>query len=365
MPSQHDAYAVRQQCTRFLSGPKPRTPQQVLQELAETTPADLRADRYGGGALLEGFEAEVASLLGKEAAVFMPSGTMAQQIVLRLWAERTGTTTIGLHPRSHLEEKEQQAYQRLSGLQGVKLGDTDRLMTQADLAAVHEPLAALTLELPLRELGCQLPTWEELVGLCGLARERRIPLHMDGARVWESQPYYDRPLAEIAGLFDTVYVSFYKGLGGIAGCAVAGSKAMMDAARVWQKRQGGVIVQQYPMVLAAQRGLAANLPRMAEFHQRAKEIAVALSDIPGVYATPNPPHTNTIHVAVAGVGRPLTEVAVEISAETGVWLFQWTVPCHFQGIQVFELVVHSATTELEVAEIKELVKRLVNDNRAV
>jgi hypothetical protein len=69
-----------------------------------------------------------------------------------------------------------------------------------------------------------------------------------------------------------------------------------------------------------------------------------------------------MHIAMAGVKRPLPEVALDISAETGVWLFGWTVPCHFQGIQVFELTVHSATLELEVDEIVMLIRRLaIND----
>ena len=104
-------------------------------------------------------------------------------------------------------------------------------------------------------------------------------LHMDGARLWESGPFYDRPYAEIAGLFDSVYVSFYKGLAGITGAILAGTRDFIAEARVWQRRQGGNLFHMYPYVLTARRGLEQRLPRMAEYHRKALEIAAcAFSD---------------------------------------------------------------------------------------
>src|SRR6185369_15444353 len=98
------------------------------------------------------------------------------------------------------------------------VGDGHALVTLADLERIAEPIAALLLELPQREIGGLLPAWEELSAIVSWARARGAALHLDGARLWESQPFYGRPLAEIAGLFDSVYVSTYKTLGGLAGC---------------------------------------------------------------------------------------------------------------------------------------------------
>ena len=95
--------AIYRRCERFLGGHGPQQPKTMLLALAEATGADEYADGYGEGALIEQFEQEVADLLGKEAAVFMPSGTMAQQIALRIWSERKGCRTVGLHPTCHLE----------------------------------------------------------------------------------------------------------------------------------------------------------------------------------------------------------------------------------------------------------------------
>ncbi|HLI07996.1 MAG TPA: beta-eliminating lyase-related protein [Ktedonobacteraceae bacterium] len=125
------------------------------------------------------------------------------------------------HPTCHLEIHEQHGYQRLHHLPGILLGESQRLLTLEDVKKVAEPLAALLIELPQREIGGQLPAWEDLTALTDRARERGIVLHLDGARLWECQPFYGREYRKIAALFDTVYVSFYKILGGIAGAVLA------------------------------------------------------------------------------------------------------------------------------------------------
>ncbi len=144
-------------------------------------------------------ETEVRELLGKPAAVFMPSGTMAQQIALRIHADRTGRHVVAFHPTCHLELHEDKAYQRLHGLIGRTLGDGRGLLTLADLEGVREPLAALLIELPQREIGGRLPEWDDLVAQVAYARDRGAAVHLDGARLWESGPFYGRPLSEIAG----------------------------------------------------------------------------------------------------------------------------------------------------------------------
>ena len=235
--------AIRRACTRSLMHHGLRSPRQVLTELAELADPDLTSDIYGQGGPITPFEQEIAALLGKEAAVFLPSGTMAQQIAMRVWADRRGARGVAMHPRNHLDSFEKYAYQHLHGLHGVQIGDPDRLLTLADLQTAVTPLAGLLLEIPQREIGGQLSSWDDLVAMTGWARERGIPVHMDGARLWDAAPFYDRPHAEIAALFDTVYVSFYKALGGIAGAALAGPADVIAEARVWEKRHGGTLVQ--------------------------------------------------------------------------------------------------------------------------
>src|SRR5439155_3651339 len=160
-------------------------------------------------------------------------------------------------------------YAAVHGLVAVLVGDRHSLISRSDLDEVREPVAALLLELPQREIGGQLPSWDELVAQTGWARERGAATHMDGARLWEAQPFYGRPHAEIAALFDSVYVSLYKGLMAISGAVLAGEPDFVEHARIWRDRLGGDPARLWPMALSAERGLDELLPRMAEFAERA------------------------------------------------------------------------------------------------
>lgn len=354
-----EAKEILKSCNRFLTHDYPKNPRQVLSELLETIDPDLVADHYGQGEVIASFEKEVAGLLGKEAAVFMPSGTMCQQIALRIWAERRGTTNVAFHPRSHLEIHEEKAYQRLHGLNGILVGPPDRLMRLDDLKAITEPVGALLIELPQRELGGQLPSWEELNEVIAWAREHNIPTHLDGARLWECQPFYRREYAEIAQLFDTVYVSFYKVLGGIAGSILAGPADVIAESRTWQRRHGGNLIHLYPYVLSAQKGLRERLGRMESYHVKAREIAALLEPFPEITVVPNPPHTNMMHLFLRGKQARLEAAALEVAQETGLWLFSWLAPTMLPDLTRFELTVGEATLDLSNQEIAAAFRSLL------
>lgn len=345
-------------CTRFLAGHYPQRPQQVLTELAEFTAPDVQTDHYGAGDVITQFEEEVATLLGKEAAVFMPSGTMCQQIALRLWTDRQSIPRVAFHPTCHLELHEYQAYQWLHHLHPVLVGHPDRLMTLADLQKVAEPLGALLLELPQREIGGQLPTWDELTDTVTWARERGIPTHLDGARLWQCQPFYQREYAEIAALFDSVYVSFYKDLGGLAGATLAGPADLIAQARIWQRRQGGNLIRLYPYVLSARKGLKERLGRIPAYCAKAQEIARVLASFSQIEVVPNPPHTNMMHLFVQSEREHLLEAALETAQDTGVWLFSWAASTALPAYQRLEWTVGDATLEVSNEEIRMLFQAL-------
>ena len=246
--------AARAQCTRFLQGRPHRTPREQLEALAAAA-GEPTSDFYATGGDVAALEVEVAELLGKPAAAFVPSGTMAQQCALRVWSDRTGHPAVGVHALSHLVVHEEAALEELHGIRMRELADEPRPLVADDLAGHPGPLGALVVELPLRDAGYLLPSWDELVALTGAARERGIPVHLDGARLWESQPFYGRDLAEIAALADTVYVSFYKGLGAPAGAALAGPSDVVDEVRQWRHRHGGTLFSSMPYAVAARAGL--------------------------------------------------------------------------------------------------------------
>ncbi len=132
---------LRSRCTTHYSGHKELSPASEFAMLARwCEDHDIAADRYGDGVLINGFEAKVAALLGKPAAVFLPSGKMAQLIALKIHTERARLPRFGMHPTSHLELHEARAYAALLQLHGVVLGRPDQAILADDLRAVTDPL---------------------------------------------------------------------------------------------------------------------------------------------------------------------------------------------------------------------------------
>ena len=350
---------LRAACPRALTHHLPQTPHEALRDLATATVPDLLADKYGGGEWLAAFEARIAAELGKEAAVFMPSGTMAQQIALRIWCDRRDCRTIAFHPTCHLEIHEARGYALLHALRALTVGNPARLMTVDEVRAIADPLGAFVVELPQRELGAQLPAWDDLCELVQAARGTGAAVHLDGARLWEAAPHYGRTHAEIAALFESVYVSFYKGLGALAGAVLAGDSDFIAEARVWQHRHGGRLVTIAPLALSAQLGFERNLPKMAAYRTRAREIAERLSRLDGVEIVPEPPHTNTFHVFLRGDRDALEASAHAYARENGTFVFARLAPTVVPSMQKWEFVVGDATLALDVVEIENIVRQVV------
>ncbi|MFJ4880632.1 threonine aldolase family protein [Streptomyces sp. NPDC088745] len=327
---------------------------------------DADADLYGDGVVAE-LERRTARLLGKEAAVFFPTGTMAQQVALRCWAGRTGNSTVALHPRAHPERHERGALTGLSGLRTVHPTHEPRLPNADEVRGFEEPFGTLMLELPLRDAGFVLPSWEELTEAVEAARERDAVVHFDGARLWECTEHFGRPLAEIAALADTVYVSFYKSLEGMSGAVLAGPATLVDEARTWRHRYGGNLFQQYPAALSALIGLERTLPRLPEYVLHARVVARALAEGFGEAGTPwfrvhpRVPHTHQFQVWLPYDADVLTDAAVRQAEESGVALFQrWSpAPEGPPGVAVTEVTVAARGLEWSAADVREAVAGFV------
>jgi len=355
VPTNDDLLALREQCTRFLAW------HGVVKagDLLATIPADTAIDRYGDGGVVADLETEIAALLGKPAAVFLPSGTMAQQSVLRVHADRRGRRTVVFHPMCHLDRHESEAHQRLHHLTGRRIGDPNRLIGRDDLDQVHEPVAALLLELPQRDLGGQQPEWAELEAQVAWARDHGAAAHLDGARLWESAAGYGRPPGEIAALFDTVYVSFYKGLGALPGCCVAGPDDIVAEVREWRKRMGGTLFGLWPNAASALTCLNRRLPLMPGYLSHARAIADALKDLPGVRVVPDPPQVPMMHLLLATSQEEFAAAARRLAVEQQAWTWPEAMTTGDPGVQRVELSVGDGTCALEPAEIRDLIAALV------
>lgn len=352
--SDDDWREVMARCERWLGSRRPVTAAAILETAARACGPDAWPDRYGEGEVVECFERRIAELLGKPAAALFPSGTMAQQIALRIHCDRCGRDTVAFHPTCHLELHEHAGYAHLHGLKAELVGGRDRLITLSDLEAIHTPLGALLLELPQREIGGRLPEWEELTAQIDWARERGIATHLDGARIWETAPYYDRSHAEIAALFDTVYVSLYKGLGGFAGSILAGPDDLIAEAGIWRRRHGGTLSNLFPFAASALTGLEELLPQMPRFLEHARALAAALGALPGVAVVPDPPQTPLFHLHLRGEVPVLQARALEVARERGVWLFHHLEPSVVPGVSRIELNIGEPTLEISPDEAAEL-----------
>lgn len=320
-------------------------------------------DVYGKGELIEEFEREVAALLGMEAGRFMPSGCMAQPIALRIWSQWAHNLNTAFHPTSHLELHEELGYRELHGLKAHFIGDAARPTTTADLQTLIGPggaahtsgLASLLVELPAREIGGQLPAWDDLVALSELCRSRKIRLHLDGARLWQVAPAYGRSLAEIAALFDSIYVSFYKDVGALPGAMLLGPREFIDEAAIWQRRQGGTLFTAMANVISARLRLAECLGRMPSLVSRAREVAMLFDAHERASVTPSPPHTNMFHVRLEGEPDELVAARDQAARETGIWLFSKLQPIEGESAVRIELSMGPSSLALTDDEIAKAI----------
>jgi threonine aldolase len=261
---------------------------------------------------------------------------------------------VAFHPTCHLELHEHAGYAHLHGLKAELVGDRDRLMTLADLQGLAVPIGALLIELPQREIGGRLPEWPDLVEQIEWARARGAAAHLDGARIWESAPYYGRPPGDLAQLFDTVYVSLYKGLLGFAGSVLAGPRSVIDEAIVWRRRHGGSLSSLFPFAAAAQRGLDELVDQMPRFLAHARALGSALAAVEGIRVVPDPPQTPLFHVHLDGERDALWQRMLAVAETSRVWLANGLEPSVVPGVCMLEFTVGEPALEVAPDEAARL-----------
>jgi threonine aldolase len=217
----------------------------------------------------------------------------------------------------------------------------------------------LLLELPQREIGGLLPDWHDLAAQAEWAHDRDVALHLDGARLWETGPFYSRPYAEIAGQFDSVYVSFYKGLRALAGAALAGDAELVAEARIWQRRHGGSVITLHPFVVSAELALDERLERMPAYFEHARLLAAALATLDGIEIVPDPPQTPLFHVLLHGDAERLSDAALSVAEERKVFLFGEVRSTTSPSWQRHEAMVGETALALDPDELHDLYAEIL------
>ncbi|TWT03730.1 low specificity L-threonine aldolase [Planomicrobium sp. CPCC 101079] len=290
----------------------------VLKEAFENVDKELESDRYGSGKVIEEFQEKMAALTGKEAAVFFPSGTMAQQIALRIWCDEKALKKVAYHPLSHLEIHEEDGLKELHNIHSILLADKERVINLEDITGLEEEVACLLLELPQREIGGQLPSFDTLERISAYCRDKGIKLHLDGARLLEVLPYYRKTAAEVCALFDSVYISLYKGIGGIAGAILAGEPEFITQAKVWKRRHGGDLISLYPYIVSADYYFEQRADKMKRYYDEAKELAELFNGCHGISTLPKEPVSNMFHVHFQQSKEVVSELLAAVHQQTNI-----------------------------------------------
>jgi threonine aldolase len=310
--------------------------------------AEVGDDVFGDDPTVNALQAKVAALLGKEAALFMPSGTQSNLCGLLAHCQRGDEYLVGQHAHTYKYEGGGAAV--LGSIQPQPIAhQADGTLALADIAAAVKPDDAHFARSRLLALentfgGQVMPlAWQREAA--ALARRHGLAVHLDGARVFNAAVATAQRdggtaaqrVREIADVYDSVSVCFSKGLGAPVGSALVGSQALIDQARRWRKMTGGGLRQVGILAAAAQHALDHHIDRLADDHRHATMLAEGLAGLPGLTVTP--PDTNIVFIDLApGLDGA---AAVRRAAEQGVLL---------TGLYRLRLVTHLDVSTDQITE---------------
>mmetsp|Transcript_54024 Transcript_54024/g.131147 ORF Transcript_54024/g.131147 Transcript_54024/m.131147 type:complete len:492 (+) Transcript_54024:291-1766(+) len=336
---------------------------------------------------LRHFESTVASEFGFDDAVFMPSGVMGQSIALLIhhenWKQQQEQQEMktpqnkkfACHPTSHLLLHENEGFRHLCGFDVAVIKENkpnnsdgsndnnkglgldgeplryDHLNDdfQHTLGGWDEDISTLIVELPHRELGGKITPWEDILKIRQFLDKQQVPFHCDGARIFEATSGYDnRSLRELSEPFDSMYISFYKGLGGLAGGMLLGNTAFCDKARTMLRQFGGNLYTLLPYIASAWDGYQQNwvLPNKSKdksiengdvsgsinllsFQEKKEKLVRIVSELSSMDDSfcriarfePKVPHVPMIHLYLKPTVEECNKMRDEILAEYNVCIF--------------------------------------------
>jgi threonine aldolase len=288
--------------------------------------AEVGDDVFGDDPTTRRLERRIADLLDMESALFFPTGIMANQTALRLHT-RPGTEVV-CEATCHLVDWELGGAAVHSGVQLRGVAAPGGLLTAELVAGAIRPrnpfgvqTSLVSVENTHNGAGGRVMPLAVLREIAGVARHAGLPVHLDGARLWNAAVATGVGLAEFAACADTVMVSLSKGLGCPAGSLLAGREAAMEAARTIRRRMGGAMRQNGILAAAGLYALDHHRERLAEDHARARTLARLAAHVPGLRVIE--PDTNIVMMEITRPGMDAAAVVARM-AEQGVLITQFT-----------------------------------------
>ncbi len=317
--------------------------------------AEVGDEQSGMDPTTNALQDRMAALLGKEAAVFMPSGTMCNEVAILVQC-RHGDEILA-HPLSHIMHSEGGAPWALAGVQVSALPDKNGLFEADSVRAAIRPKTRNAPPQRMVEVeqtsnlgGGKVWPLEKLQHVAAAAHENGLVTHMDGARLMNAVIAAGVPAHEMAEGYDSVWLDFTKGLGAPLGAVLAGSRAFIDDAWRWKQRVGGAMRQSGICAAACLYSLDHNVDRLAEDHDNARVFARELAQIPGIIV--ESPETNLVFFDVAQTGFTGAQLAAK-ARQSGV-LFSVMGP--YRGRACTHLDVDEAGVLDAAAVIREIVR---------
>jgi threonine aldolase len=271
-----------------------------------TNETAVEADHYSRGGAVARLEEGMAALLGKEAALFLPTGTLANHLAVRLLTG-PGRRRVLVQAESHLYCDSGDGAQELSGLNLVPLAPGRATFTLAEVGAeiaraetgqVATGIGAISIESPVRRRAGELFDMAEMERIAGFARDRGIGLHLDGARLLIASAYTGIAPEAYASNFDTVFVSLWKYLNATSGAVLAGPSRLLADLRHQRRMFGGALPHAWPQALVAARYLEGFNDRYAQAIEAAEELFLGLDQHPHYQIERTHAGTNVVRLTV-------------------------------------------------------------------
>ncbi len=279
-------------------------------------------DQYEDDPTMNLLQERVADVLGQEAALWLPTGTMANQVALKLFT-RPGDDVI-VSRESHAVWHETGASGALGGVQFTAIGDKGIFTTEQFIAAIkpqehpiYPPTTLVEIENTHNRMGGIIFPQDEAVKICEAAKARNIATYLDGARLWNAAAVTEKSVAKLAAPFDLVMVSISKGLGAPGGSLLAGPRDLIRRAVRYRRMLGGAMRQVGFYAAAGLYALDHNVERLAEDHHNAQQMAAQLTQSPHIVLDPATVHTNILVFRLTSEA-PSAHTVVDKAREQGV-----------------------------------------------
>ncbi len=319
--------------------------------------AEVGDDVYSDDPTVNSLEERVAALFGKEAGVFTPTGSLANQLAIRMLVA-PGEELIA-ETNSHIVRAELGAAAVFSGITTRTWPAKNGLLVAADALEIARPnsgpylvsTTAIAVENTHNFGGGTVQPLEEIKALRKGADEIGVALHLDGARIWNAHVASGVAFSEYGKYFDTISVCLSKGLGAPIGSVMLSTKERVTKARIWRKRYGAGMRQVGLLAGAAHYALDNNIARLLEDHRRAKELAVAIAAIDKSFVDPALVETNIVGLDLANAPYTAAELATRCR-EAGLWISAL-------GPKYARLVTHLDFDDEQCAAAIEILKRVL------